>query len=329
MPEIIDANSHVVSEAVLDELEKVHPNAELDSLRNAPRMLAVDERVEYLDRHGIDRQVINLVTGPMWYGADPEEAIDAVRLANDEIRRITDEYPDRFIPVGTVPFLTGEYVEETRRCVKELGFYGVQTLSNISGRLLDDDEFEPFFETMNDLDVPLWIHPQLHDWHDFDDGSTWIYKMLGWPFDTSVAIARLIFSGVLDRHENVEIVSHHLGGTLPYLVGRVRSWYRTRREEPELYNNPVMANLSEPLDAYFDRIYGDTAVSSQGEAYPLRCGYEFFGADNVVYSADYPFGPDEGEYWAGEIIPLVDELDIPESHKRKIYSENIERLLDL
>ena len=329
MPEIIDANSHIISEAILDELEKVHPNAELDSLRNAPRLVAVDERVEYLDRHGIDRQVINLVTGAMWYGADPAEAIDAVRLANDEMRRIANEHPDRFIPVGTVPFLTGEYVEEARRCVEELDLHGVQTLSNISGRLLDDDEFEPFFETMDDLGVPLWIHPQIHDWHDFDTGSTWIYKMLGWPFDTSVAIARLIFSGVLDRHENVEIVSHHLGGTLPYLVGRVRSWYQTRREEPELYNNPEMADLSEPLDAYFDRIYGDTAVSSQGEAYPLRCGYEFFGPDNVVYSADYPFGPDRGEYWASQIIPVIDDLDIPAEHKEKIYSGNVKRLLDL
>lgn len=329
MVEVIDAASHILSHDVLDTLEENHSSVELTSLRNAPRLFAVDERVEYLDRHGIDRQVINLVGPNMFHGADPDDAIEATRIANDEIRRIADEYPDRFIPVGTVPFLTDEYVDEARRCVEDLGLHGIQIYSNINGKMLDDDAFEPFYETIDDLDVPLWIHPQLHDWHDYDEGTTWIYKMLGWPFDTSIAVARLIFSGVLDRHENIDIISHHLGGTLPYLVGRVRSWYQTRQEEPELYTNPNLADLSEPLDAYFDRIYGDTAVSSQGESYPLRCGYEFFGADNVLYGADYPFGPDKGEYWTQEILPLIEEMDIPEEHKEQIFSGNIKRLLDI
>lgn len=329
MTEVIDSTSHILSHEVLDTLEENHSSVELSSLRNAPRLFAVDDRVEYLDRHGIDKQVINLAAPNMWHGADPDDAIEATRVANNEIRRIADEYPDRFIPVGTVPFLTDEYVDEARRCVEELDFHGIQIFSNVNGKMLDDDEFEPFYETVNDVDVPLWIHPQLHDWHDYDQGSTWIYKMMGWPFDTSIALARLIFSGVLERHQNLEIVSHHLGGALPYWVGRVRSWYQTRKEEPELYTNPNLYDLSEPLDAYFDRIYGDTAVSSQGEKYPLRCGYEFFGADNVLYGADYPFGPDKGEYWTREIVPLIDDLDIPEDHKQKIYSENIKNLLDL
>lgn len=329
MPEIIDSFSHITSEAVLDEVEKIHPSVELSSLRNAPRLFAVDERIEYLNRHGIDRQVLSLVGPNMWYGADPEECIEATRLANDEMRRIADEYPDRFVPIGTVPFLTEEYVEEARRCIEELDFHGIQIFSNINGRMLDDDAFEPFFETMNGLNAPIWIHPQLHDWHDYDEGSTWIYKMMGWPFDTSIAVARLVFSGVLDRYRNLEIVSHHLGGAIPFWVGRMRSWYQTRQQEPELYTNPELADLSQPLDAYFNRIYGDTAVSGQGETYPLRCGYEFFGPDNVLYGADYPFGPDKGEYWTGTIIETIDDLDIPEDHKQKIYAENLKKLLDL
>ena len=329
MSEIIDATSHIASHDALDELEKHHPNPEIDSLRTADRMFDVEGRVEYLDRHGIDRQVINFAAPMVFRGADPEDAIEATRIANNEIRRIADEYPDRFIPQGTVPFLTGEYVDEARRCIEELDMYGIQTFSNINGRMLDSEDFEPFWEEMDALETPVWIHPQLMDWHDYEEGMTWIYKMLGWPFDTTVAVARLIFSGVLDRNDDVEIVTHHLGGNLPYVVGRVRSWYKTRREEPELYANPTMADLSEPLDAYFDRIYGDTAVSSQGESYPLKCGLEFFGTDNVVYSADYPFGPDKGEYWTKEIIPLIENLDIPEADKEKIFSGNVKRLLDL
>ncbi|MFB6078020.1 MAG: amidohydrolase family protein [Halarchaeum sp.] len=329
MPEIIDAASHIGSRKVLDVLEERHPNPEIDGLRTADRMFDVEGRVDYLDRHGIDRQVINFVAPQMFHGASPEDALEATRVANDEVRRIADEYPDRFIPQGTVPFLTGEYVDEARRCIEDLDMKGIQTWSNINGRMLDDPDFEPFWQTIDDLETPVWIHPQLADWHDYEEGMTWIYKMLGWPFDTSVAVARLIFSGVLERNPNVEIVTHHLGGTLPYLVGRLRSWYRTRREEPELYANPTMADLSEPLDAYLDRIYGDTAVSSQGETYPLECGLEFFGEDNVVYSADYPFGPDRGEYWTEVLIPLLEDLDVPDSTREKIFSGNIKRLLDL
>lgn len=329
MPEIIDATSHIMPEGVLEELEKVHTSSEIDSLKNAERMFDVEGRIDYLDENGIDRQVINLVAPMIWDDVDPEDGLEATRVANNEIRRIADEYPNRFIATGTVPFLTGEYVDEARRCVEELGMHGIQTFSNINGKLLDDDDFEEFYATLDDLDVPLWIHPALAEWHDYDTSHTWIYKMLGWPFDTDVALARLIFSGILDRYENIDVVSHHLGGSFPYLVGRVKSWYQTRIEEPELYQNPAMADLSKPLEAYFEQIYGDTAVSSQGETYPLRAGYEFFGADNVVYSADYPFGPDKGQYWAKSIIPAIDELDIPEADKQKIYSGNIKRLLDL
>ncbi|MFA1610944.1 amidohydrolase family protein [Halobellus rubicundus] len=328
MPEIIDATSHIMSHEALDELESVHPSSEIESLRNAPRMFDIEGRVDYLDANGIDRQVINLAAPMIWQGVDPDDGIEATRVANDEIARIGEEH-DRFIPTGTVPFLTDEYVDEARRCVEELGMNGIQIFSNINGRMLDDDEFEEFYATIDDLDVPLWIHPQLAEWHDYDNSHTWIYKMLAWPFDTNIALARLIFSGVLDRYENIEIISHHLGGSFPYQIGRIRSWYQTRKEEPELYQNPAMADLSEPLDAYFDRIYGDTAVSSQGESYPLECGLEFFGTDNVVYSADYPFGPDKGQYWATEIIPLIEDLDIPEADKEKILSGNIKRLLDL
>jgi len=329
MPEIIDATSHIITEDVLDSIGELHDTEQAETLRSAPRLSAVDGRVDYLDRHGIDRQVINLARPTIWLGLDPEDALEATRLANDQIQEIADEYPDRFVPMGTLPFLTGEYLDELDRCVNELDQPAIQIFSNVNGEMLDAERFEPFWEKVDELDVPVWIHPQIYDWHDFDEGRTWIYKALGWPFETSIAIARLVFSGVLERNRNVEIVSHHLGGTLPYLVGRFKSWYQTRQEEPELYAEQNVADLSEPLDFYLERVYGDTATSSQGEIYPLQCGYEFFGADNMVYSSDYPMGPDKGEYWPEQIIDGIGEMNIPDSHKRQIYSENVKRLLDL
>lgn len=329
MPEIIDANSHVMTEAVLDELEAVHPSDQASTLRSAPRLFATDERVDFLDRHGIDQQVINLARPTIWRGLEPEEALSVTRTANDEVRRMADEHPDRFVPTGTLPFLDGEYLDEARRCVEELDLPGIQIFSNVDGRGLDDEAFDEFWATVDALDVPVWIHPQLHEWHDFETGETWIYKMLGWPFDTSVAIARLVFGGVLDRHDGVEVITHHLGGTVPYLVGRFRSWYQTRQEEPDLYAEQDVAELSEPLDHYLERVHADTAVSSQGESYPLECGYAFFGPDNLVYSSDYPMGPDEGEYWPTTILEAIDGLPASRAEKEAIYAGNAKRLLGL
>ena len=96
-----------------------------------------------------------------------------------------------------------------------------------------------------------------------------------------------------------------------------------------MYEDQKVADLDEPLNAYVDRVYGDTATSSHGEIYPLECGYEFFGADNMVYSSDYPLGPDRGEFWPKKIIAGIDEMDIPEEDKEKIYSGNAKRLLGL
>lgn len=329
MPEVVDAYSHVTTERTLDALAAVHPTAELDSLRTAPRMVAVDERVEHLDRHGVDRQVVSQVPSAMWGGIDPDELVEPTRVANDEIRRVADAHPDRFLPIGHVPSLSPPYVSEARRCVEALDLHGVQVFSNVEGRALADPSFEPFWEAMDDLGVPVWIHPALPHGVDVDEGWTWIHKMLAWPHDTSVAVARLVFSGVLERHRDVRLVTHHLGGTLPYLVGRLRSWYRTRREEPELYANPTMADLSEPLEVYFERVYADTAVSSVGESYPLACGLEFFGPDNVLFGYDYPFGPDRGEYWADTIQAAIDDLDLSGAERAKIYGGNAARLLGL
>lgn len=329
MVEVIDAYSHVTSERTLDALEAVHPSDELDSLRSAPRMTAVAGRVEHLDRHGVDRQVVGQVPSAMWGGVEPGALLEPTRVGNDEIRRIADAHPDRFLPIGHVPGLGGEYVDEVRRCVEELGFHGVQVLSNVHGRALADEAFEPFWAAVDDLGVPVWIHPALPASLDVEPGWAWVQKMLAWPYDTSVAVARLVFSGVLDRHRDVELVTHHLGGTLPYLVGRLHSWYRTRREEPELYADPTVADLEQPLEAYLERIYGDTAVSSVGESYPLRCGLEFFGVENVLFGYDYPFGPEHGEYWPETIRAAVEDLGLSPAETERIFAGNARRLLDL
>lgn len=335
MTEKIDAFSHVLTEDVYEALQDIAPSHD----KHPPDLLFlenVDERIEHLDRLGVDRQVITQAEPRVWPHTTPDadEALEATRLGNDEIRRYADENPDRFVPVGTVPFLTGEYVDEFERCVNELDMAGIQIFSNINGKLLDDEEFYPFFEAVNDADVPVWIHPQFYQWQDFDPEDHWIYNMIGWPFDSSVAIARLVFNGVLDEFENLEIITHHLGGVLPYLDERMHSWVQTRQEYAgtdhagTYTGTEAIESLSEPIDSYFDRVYADTAVSSQRKQHTLESGYEFFGPDNVLFGADLPFGPGGGVTWMENTIPSIENMDIPESEKEQIFAGNIKSLID-
>jgi aminocarboxymuconate-semialdehyde decarboxylase len=324
----IDAYSHVftreVEEAFLD-LDPSHG-------KHKPNLLYhenVDERIDHLDRIGVDKQVITMTGQRIWPNVDPADGIEATRLANDEVRRYADTDPDRFVPVGTVPFLTGEYIDEFERCVNDLDLAGIQIFTNANGKPLDHDDFDAFYAAVDDADVPIWIHPLDSEWYpDLDADDYWLYAMMGWPFDTGLAIGRLVFSGVLDRFENLEIVTHHLGGVLPYLEERMRSWVETRQEYGDAYTGAESIQaLSEPIDAYFDRVYADTAVSSRGLTHTLASGLEFFGEDNILFGADVPYGPGGGTKWLETTIPTIEEWDVPERTKRKIFSENVESLL--
>lgn len=333
MAERIDACSHVTTHKTNEALRDANPS--FGTPPTPPMLLLenVDERVDRLDELDVDRQVINFSEQRAFLDCDPADMLEATRIANDEVRRYADAYPDRFIPTATLPFLTGEYVDEFERCINELDMAGVQIFSNVNGTFLDAPEFDEFYAAANDADVPIWIHPQNYEWHDFDDPENfWMYSCFGWPFETSIAVCRLVFNGVLDRYENLEIITHHLGGTIPYLDERLRSWVKTRQEEdPDSWRTGVerLQSLSQPIDAYFDRIYADTAVSSLGETETLECGNEFFGADNVLFGADVAYGPGDGFVWMEHMIPAIDDMDASAAAKEKIFAGNIKRLLGL
>lgn len=335
MVERIDAYSHVLTQELLEDLSALDPGHD----KHPPDLLFlenIDERVGHLDRLGVDKQVISQAEPRVWPAVDPDDpaGLEVTRFGNDEIRRYADTYPDRFVPIGTVPFLTDDYLDEARRCIEELDMAGIQIWSNIGGRSLDEDAFDAFWGTVDDLGVPVWIHPQIHHWHDFDPEDHWLYSMFGWPFDTTIAIARLVFNGVLDRHPNVRVVSHHLGGYIPYVEERMYSWVQTRREYAETEHadaytgTEAIASLSEPIESYFDRVYADTAVSSRERTHALESGLAFFGEDNVLFGADLPFGEKGGVGWMEKTIPTIENMDISETAKRKIFAENVERLID-
>jgi uncharacterized protein len=151
---------------------------------------------------------------------------------------------------------------------------------------------------------------------------------MGWPYETTAAMARMVFSGLFDRLPTLNIITHHCGGMVPFFAGRAETlWAQLGSRTTDEDYSGVLKGLSKPLIDYFKMFYGDTVLS--GSASALRCGLDFFGPDHVVFASDCPFDPEGGPMFIREGIRSIDDLHLSEEVKRKIYYDNARRLLKL
>jgi len=321
MPERIDAFTHVLTEHFYDVLVDEY---EFKGLSGSPSWLwELEPRWEDMDDYGIDKQVINLALPPIWQGMDPEEALPLVQLANDEVARLADEHPDRFIPVGTLPFATDEYLAEFDRCVEDLDMAGVQIFTNVDGRPIDE-AYDGLFGRAADAEAPLWLHPQLGTWAD------WLseymdHRLYGWPFDTTVALSRLVFSGVAVEHPDLDVIAHHGGAMVPFFGGRVTQFYETRLAYPDNYPGLEFPDFEKPPVEYLQAFHADTALGGSSTA--LNCATDFFGNDRVVFGTDYPFGPERGRRPLMQAVEMIDNASMSADERRGVYGGNLESLL--
>ncbi|MGH7062967.1 MAG: amidohydrolase family protein, partial [Stellaceae bacterium] len=156
-----------------------------------------------------------------------------------------------------------------------------------------------------------------------------IWQVLGWPYETSVAMARLVFSGIFDRLPELRIITHHLGAMIPYFEGRVGPlWDQLGSRTSDEDYSPILAAMREkgrrPID-YFRFFYNDTAVG--GSASAIRCGLDFFGADHVLFATDCPFDPEGGPMFIRDTIAALDRLALPDDEREMIYFRNALRML--
>jgi predicted TIM-barrel fold metal-dependent hydrolase len=216
--------------------------------------------------------------------------------------------------------------------VNELGARGIQIFSNINGKPISAPEYLPVFETMAAVDLPIWLHPYRGAaWSDYpteDKSQFEIWWTFGWPYDTSVAMARVVFAGYFDRFPNLKIISHHMGAMVPYFAGRVGpGWDQLGARTSDQDLSLVLKQLGKrPLD-YFKMFYADTALFGAYEA--TTCGLEFFGVDHVVFASDAPFDPEKGPMYIRETIKIVDRLPVTPAQREDIYWRNAARLLKL
>jgi len=299
---------------------------------NIQTIVDVDARLRILDEFGDYVQVISLPLPPLEIIAGPEKSPQLAREANDGLAELVHRH-DRFLGfAAALPMNNPDAaLAEIERAVDELGAFGIQLYTNVAGKPLDAPEFMPLFEEVARRGVPIWLHPARGA--DFSDYLTEtksqyeIWWTFGWPYETSVAMARLVFSGYFDRFPDLEVITHHMGGIIPYFEGRVGyGWDQLGKRTSDVdYVSLLKSMKKRPVD-YFKSFYADTALF--GAAPATRCGLEFFGIDRVVFASDMPFEPTPGLY-ARETIRCVEALDLPQEQKARIYRGNAEKLLKL
>jgi len=325
---LIDIYCHIFPERFFQEMIRVAPNLTNigQRLRNVKKLFDLDLRFGEMDQYGDYRQVISLPNPPIEDLAGGETGLALARIGNDAMAELTQKHPDRFAGFVAAVSLTDVdgSIAETRRAVKDLGACGIQVFTSIAGRPLDDAAFRPLFAEMAKLDLPIWLHPArtagMSDYAAEPKSRFEMWWCFGWPYDTSVAMSRLVFSGLFDRHPAIKIITHHCGGMIPYFDGRIGAGMEVlgSRTSDEDYSK-ILPNLKRPHLDYFRDFYGDTAMF--GGKYGIACGLEFFGPDKIVFATDTPLGPIK------PTIEAIDRLELDDADRRKIYVGNAEKLL--
>ena len=326
----IDVHSHFFPVEVLETLRKVGARYRTPVREEAdgrlfvvtperpygpigPAFHDVARRREFMDAQGITRQVLCAPPFLFYYWLDAHAALDVIQQENDAIAAVADRDPEHFLGLGTVPLQ--DVALSIRECerIKAAGLRGVEIGSNVEDRPLDAADLWPFFEAMEALDLAILIHganvaggDRLRDFH--------LLNLVGFPFDTTLAAARLIFAGVLDRFPRLRLCIAQAGGFLPYIVGRLDHGYAVRPE--------CRRFIGRLPSEYLGRLYFDTITHS---ARALELLLDTAGADRVMLGSDFPF--DMGTPDPRSVVAVQSHL--PPGALRRVYADTAREFLRL
>ena len=270
------------------------------------------QRLVDMDRVGIDVEVLSVST-PNVFFAEGAGQVEPARVVNDAYAELVAKHPQRFKGFASIPMDAPDAaLKELDRALGELELHGVVLLSNIRGRALTDPSYRPFFEEANRRRLCIFLHPMIPV-HSEPFNEYVLGPLVGFPFDTSLAVARMCFRGMFRDFPDIRWVIGHLGGAIPYLMERLDNGYRDFAE--------CRAHIDELPSTYLKRLHYDT-VSFSGPA--LRMVRELVGVDHMVMGSDYP-------HMLGSIdraVSSIDDLDIPAEDKRAIFSGTALRILN-
>jgi predicted TIM-barrel fold metal-dependent hydrolase len=330
----IDIFSHIYPKAFFKEYVKSQlsfiPFVDAGYSPEGERFIDIDYRLKVLKKYQIDMAVVTLAQPSIWENISDKVALRLIRLGNDGMAEIAQKNKENLISVATVPLLNGVGLDELDRAINDLGLKGLEIFSHYGGKPVDIPEMLPFYEKMAKYDLPIWIHPVSyphHEWaFDYD-----LVKIFGWPYDTTLAVSRLVFSGILEKFPNLKLIIHHLGGMIPYFAERLRGFVddpiKTKPPGIERKHSSEGEGLKRHPIEYFKKMYGDTVAN--GSIGALECAYRFYGAEHIVFATDYPFGPEKGERWVKETLGSIESFNVSSSERELMLDGNARKLLKL
>jgi len=325
-----DIHSHYISSAVLEEIRRsgercdtpyenregvgifVHtPERPYGPIK--PTFYNIDLRIAHMDQQGIDKQLLLAPPFVFYYWSDTAEARKLMTLENDGIAEATRHTSGRMLGFGTVMLQDSPgSVREVER-IKKIGLHGVEIGSNVNGLGLDDAKFFDFYAAMESLDLALLIHPhnvagkeRMGDYH--------LRNLVGFPLDTTLAAAQLIFTGVLDRFPQLRICLGQAGGFFPYIIGRLDAGYHARPE--------CRRNIKRPPSAYLKHFYYDTIIHS---AHSSAFLIDTVGADRVMFGTDFPFDMNA----TSPVAEIEAQRSLTEQNRARIFNGTAAEFLRL
>jgi len=271
-------------------------------------------RMHECDATNVSMQVLSTVPVMFNYWAKPKDTLDLSIILNNHIAGIVNQYPDRYIGLGTLPMQDADLaIKELERCSNNLKLAGIQIGTHINDVNLDSEDLFPIFQAAEELGAAIFVHP----WDMMGQDKMkkyWLPWLVGMPAETSRAICSMIFGGVLERLPNLKVCFSHGGGSFPFTIGRIGHGFEVR---PDLC---AIDNAIHPAK-YLGKMYFDTLVHD-----PIALKYliDVAGTDKILIGSDYPFP-------LGELEPgkILSELELSNDVLHQIHYSNAINWLQL
>lgn len=333
----IDAFCHFSFPSVIKYLEektgRPHPFGRL--FANTKALIDPQARLNMMDKLGNDKHVLvplpELGMTPE-VESDPVLCAEAARICNDEMANLVAKYPDRFAGIAMVPTANADVmVTELERAVKTLNLRGGVVGTAIEQRVTPDNpEFDPLYAKCAELGVPLYLHPGhspvIPDYMHEQGGSKYQYfQAFSWLNDSTLAMTRIVFSGVFERYPNLKVVIHHHGAMIPYFIGRLDVGIKFFEK---MAGRKYDAKIQPPYGDHYKKFYVDTATQCYNPE-ALQLAVNYFGAEQVLFGTDLPMDAEEGAFMSTGSDKSVAELRVSEEQRKLIYCGNAERILGI
>lgn len=305
---IIDTHFHAFPQQFLD----LTPGDLFDPRGTGVISFDEDAYLGVMDQYGVSIGVLSNPAGRVEHPGDRKHALAACRALNDAFALASAHHPHRFKAFARLPMLhMDDCLAELHRCFDELGMHGIALPTNVAGKYLDEPEFRPFWDEAEKMGKPVFLHPTnapcLNNWNVYS-----MHQKMLWPADSTLAISRIVFSGIFDEYPDLKLIGSHLGGMILNYLDRLNWWE----------GNPQCKG--EPED-YFRKIYYDVAGPVRAPFIKMAC--DTVGVDQILFGADYPHGREgRDDQFYPMTLQAMDELELADGDKQKIYAGNAKRL---